>query len=188
MWRIRSERWRMGTWPTARSSSTVSTGTPCRNPNHHVQGMGILKPIHVGILKPQIQIQTHPYPVMECSFRPKNSMMKNQKKKKKKELQSLHTHTHTHKILQRRKKKNLWWDRGKEMVWRMGCVNGRWVWRGEWLGKRRGRGKKEKRKEMVWRMRQDTVNGGHHVNIFTKMPLKTELWKLKTVKMCYQFS
>ena len=31
----------------------------------------------------------------------------------------------------------------------MGYVNGRWVWRGEWLGKRRERGKKEKRKEMV---------------------------------------
>ena len=36
-------------------------------------------------------------------------------------------------------------------------------------------------------MRQDIVNGGHHVNIFTEMPLKKELWKLKTVKMCFQF-
>ena len=39
-----------------------------------------MKPIHVGILKPQI----HPYPVMECSFRPKNFVMKNKKKKKEK--------------------------------------------------------------------------------------------------------
>ena len=60
----------------ARSSSTVSAGTPHQNPNRRVQGMGILKPIHVGILKPQIQIQTHPYPVMECGFKPKNYVMK----------------------------------------------------------------------------------------------------------------
>ena len=73
----------MRTRPTTRSSYMVSAGTPHRNPNRHVQGIGILKPIHVGILKPQIQIQTHPYPVMECSFRPKNSVMKNKKKKKK---------------------------------------------------------------------------------------------------------
>ena len=36
-------------------------------------------------------------------------------------------------------------------------------------------------------MRQDTENRGHHVNIFMEMPLKTELWKLKTPKMCFQF-
>ena len=72
MWRIRSERWWMRTRPTARSLSTVWTKIPCRNPNRYVQGMGILKP--------QIQIQTHPYLVMECSFRPKNSMMKKKKK------------------------------------------------------------------------------------------------------------
>ena len=64
----------------ARSSSTVSAGTPHQNPNRRVQGMGILKPIHVGILKPQIQIQTHPYLVMECGFKPKNYVMKNKKK------------------------------------------------------------------------------------------------------------
>ena len=40
-----------------------------------------MKPIHVGILKHQI----HPYPVMECNFRPKNFVMKNKKKKEKKE-------------------------------------------------------------------------------------------------------
>ena len=82
MWRIGSERWRMGTRTIARSSSTVSVGTPRRNPNRCVQGMSILKPIHVGILKPQIQIQTHPYPVMECSFRSKNFVMKNKKERK----------------------------------------------------------------------------------------------------------
>ena len=56
--------------------------------------------------------------------------------------------------------------------------------RREWLRKRRGRGEKKKR---VMDKRQDTVNGGHHVNIFMEMPLKTELWKLKTAKMCFQF-
>ena len=84
MWWIGSERWWMGTWPTARSLSTVLARTPRRNSNRRVQGMGILKPIHVGVLKPQIQIQTHPYSVMECSFKQKNSVMKNPKKKKKK--------------------------------------------------------------------------------------------------------
>ena len=29
----------------------------------------------------------------------------------------------------------------------MDYVNGRWVWRGEWLGKRKGRGTKKKRKK-----------------------------------------
>ena len=72
----------MGTWPTARSSSTISVGTSRRNPNRRIQGMGILKPIHVDILKPQIQIQTHPYPVMECSFRLKKFCDEEQKKKK----------------------------------------------------------------------------------------------------------
>ena len=47
--------------------------------------------------------------------------------------------------------------------------------RREWLGKRRGRGRKKKEKEKRWSrpMRQDKVNGGHHVNIFMEMPLKT---------------
>ena len=63
----------------ARSLSTVSAGTLRLNPNRRVQGMGILKPIYVGILKPQI----HPYPVMECSFRPKNFVMNKKKKKEK---------------------------------------------------------------------------------------------------------
>ena len=60
---------------------------PCsslRDPFMFVQGMGILKPIHICILKPQIQIQTHPYPIMECSKDQKYSVMKNKKKKKKK--------------------------------------------------------------------------------------------------------
>ena len=67
----------------------VSARTPRRNSNRRVQGMGILKPIHVGVLKPQIQIQTHPYSVMECNDKkfcdeePKKKK-KNKKKKKKK--------------------------------------------------------------------------------------------------------
>ena len=87
-------------------------------------------------------------------------------------------------------KKFSWWDRGKEMVWRMGCVNGKGVWREEsGLGREEEEEeeKKNERKEMIWRMRQDTINGGHHVNIFTEVLLSYELWKLKTAKMCFQF-
>ena len=71
------------------------------------------------------------------------------------------------------------------MVSRIGCVNGKWVWREE-SGLGREEEEEKKRKERVMDKRQDTVNGGHHVNIFMKMPLKTELWKLKTAKMCFQ--
>ena len=52
----------------------------------------------------------------------------------------------------------------------MGCVNGRWVWRGEWRGKRRGREEK-KRKELVWQGKDKTQIWAHNMNKFTKMPL-----------------
>ena len=59
----------------------------------------------------------------------------------------------------------------------MGCVNGRWVWRKEsGLGREEEEEEKKKeKKEKRWSrpMRQDKVNGGHHVNIFMEMPLKT---------------
>ena len=85
----------------ARSLSTVSAGTLRRNPNRRVQGMGILKPIHVGILKHQI----HPYPVMECSFRPKNFVMKNKKKKEKKKRKETQKPEPSERRKKKRKKK-----------------------------------------------------------------------------------
>ena len=33
----------------------------------------------------------------------------------------------------------------------------------------------------------DPDNGSLHVCLITKIPLKTELWKLKIAKMCFQF-
>ena len=33
----------------------------------------------------------------------------------------------------------------------------------------------------------DLTSGFLHVCLITKMPLETELWKLKTAKMCFQF-
>ena len=51
----------------------------------------------------------------------------------------------------------------------------------------KGKRKKEKKKETLVSRVELTIqcNGSHHVNIITKMPLKTELWKLKTPKMCF---
>ena len=61
--------------------------------------------------------------------------------------------------------------------------------------------KKKKRKEErtieeQWRRKKkkgskgavDLTSGSLYVCLITKMPLKTELWKLKTVKTCFQFS
>ena len=71
------------------------------------------------------------------------------------------------------------------------------------LQERKGR-KKEKRKEErtteeQWRrkkkinkkngqkLRLTLTNGSLHMYLITKMPLETQLWKLKTPKMCFQF-
>ena len=53
----------------------------------------------------------------------------------------------------------------------------------------KGKRKKEKKKETLVSRVELTIqcNGSHHVNIITKMPLKTELWKLKTHFKCFQF-
>ena len=148
MWRIRSERWRMRTWPTARSSSMVLAGTPRRNPNRRVQGMGILKPIHVGILKPQIQIQTHPYPVMECNFRLKKILWWRTKKKKKKkkertaELKQKKAYNKEKKFHNEIEEKR--WSEG----WAMFMADGYGEKRVAWEEKRKR--KKEKRKEKRW--------------------------------------
>ena len=54
-----------------------------------------------------------------------------------------------------------------------------------------GRTEKEERKvgEKRERERESKVatGGSLGVVLFTEMPLKTELWKLKTVKMCFWF-
>ena len=60
--------------------------------------------------------------------------------------------------------------------------------------------KKKKRKEErtieeQWRRKKkkgskgaaDLTSGSLNACLITKMPLKTELWKLKTAKMCFQF-
>ena len=48
--------------------------------------------------------------------------------------------------------------------------------------------KKEKKKKKRWsKVAVEYDSGSLHVVLFTEMPLKTELWKLKTVKMCFQF-
>ena len=45
-----------------------------------------------------------------------------------------------------------------------------------------------RRKKKKWsKVAADPDNGSLHVCLITKMPLKIELWKLKTAKMCFQF-
>ena len=56
--------------------------------------------------------------------------------------------------------------------------------------------KEERTTEEQWRRKKkkgskgaaDLTSGSLHVCLITKMPLKTELWKLKTAKMCFRFS
>ena len=44
------------------------------------------------------------------------------------------------------------------------------------------------KKEKKWlKVATDPDNGSLHVCLITKMSLKTELWKLKIAKMCFQF-
>ena len=44
------------------------------------------------------------------------------------------------------------------------------------------------KKEKKWsKVAADPDSGSLHVCLITKMPLKTELWKLKKAKMCFQF-
>ena len=47
---------------------------------------------------------------------------------------------------------------------------------------------RESGEEKKWlKVVADPDNGSFHVCLITKMPMKTELWKLKTTKMCFQF-
>ena len=60
----------------------------------------------------------------------------------------------------------------------MGYVTGRWVWREEsGLGREEEEEKKKKKRKKRDGLKDETGHSkwGHHVNIFTEMPLKTEL-------------
>ena len=48
--------------------------------------------------------------------------------------------------------------------------------------------KERKKKKKRWSQVASMIeNGSLHVVLFTEMLLSYELWKLKTVKMCFQF-
>ena len=47
--------------------------------------------------------------------------------------------------------------------------------------------KKKKKKKKGSKVVAEFDNGTRYVMLFIKMPLKIELWKLKTPKMCFQF-
>ena len=44
-----------------------------------------------------------------------------------------------------------------------------------------------KKKKKVSKVATDSDRGTLSVGLITEMPLKTELWKLKIPKMCFQF-
>ena len=46
---------------------------------------------------------------------------------------------------------------------------------------------KNQKKKNGQKLRLKADNGSLHVVLFMKMSLNYELWKLKTVKMCFQF-
>ena len=48
--------------------------------------------------------------------------------------------------------------------------------------------KKKRKKKKRWsKVAAKYDSKSLHVVLFTEMPLKTELWKLKIAKMCFQF-
>ena len=60
--------------------------------------------------------------------------------------------------------------------------------------KERPNGRTEKEERKVGKKKRErereskvATSGSLGVVLFTEMPLKTELWKLKTVKMCFRF-
>ena len=53
----------------------------------------------------------------------------------------------------------------------------------QWRKKKSG----EERKKKWSKGAADLTSGSLNVCLITKMPLKTELWKLKTAKMCFKF-
>ena len=57
-----------------------------------------------------------------------------------------------------------------------------------WRNARIEPSEERKKKKKRWsKVAVEYDSGSLHVVLFTEMPLKTELWKLKTVKMCFQF-
>ena len=55
--------------------------------------------------------------------------------------------------------------------------------------KEKTKGKKDQTEEKKKKKRESKVAAGGSLGVvlFKKMPLKIELWKLKTTKMCFQF-
>ena len=51
----------------------------------------------------------------------------------------------------------------------------------QWRRKKSGKKKGQK-------LRLTLTNGSLHMCLITEMPLETELWKLKTPKMCFQLT
>ena len=47
---------------------------------------------------------------------------------------------------------------------------------------------KEKKEDEETKLVEPSIHGTQYVVLIKKMPLKIELWKLKTLKMCFQFS
>ena len=45
----------------------------------------------------------------------------------------------------------------------------------------------KKKKKRGSKVATDSDHGTHYIVLITEMPLKTELWKLKTPKICFQF-
>ena len=48
--------------------------------------------------------------------------------------------------------------------------------------------RKKKKKKKGQKLRLALTSGSLYVCLITKISLKTKLWKLKTLKMCFQFS
>ena len=129
-------------------------------------------------------------PVTQCNFFfflvPKLTEP-SEKKEKKKETQTYWTQWK-----KKKKKPNQWRPvkRRSKKKERKNPANGdQWKKKGE---------KKKERKNPVSERRNpmkkngskgaaDLTSGSLHVCLIRKIPLKTELWKLKTAKMCFQF-
>ena len=59
------------------------------------------------------------------------------------------------------------------------------VWKGKKKMKKRMHRTQWKKKKRWSKVATESDSGSLHVVLFTEMPLKTELWKLKTSKMCF---
>ena len=99
---------------------------------------------------------------------PNTQTHRNQWKKKKKKNQ---TKTKPVKGKRKKKKKKPPSMKGKRK-------KRRWRNQTHWTQKRKKKGSK---------VTADSDHVTHYIFLITEMPLKTELWKLKTLKICFQF-